>query len=395
MKFQRVIIGGVLSVLLLLLACAAGEKPVAAPEQQALEMTKEKDKSVPKEGWEARWEKTLEAARKEGKVVVYGGSAAGALKRDAVEIVKKKFGFELEALALSGSQVIVKIRAERNAGVFIPDVYTSGGNNIFDSLKPMGAADPIEPALILPEVLDSNLWFGGKLPWGDEERKALIWAGSPDMQIVINTALVQPGEIKSYYDLLEPKWKGKIVINDPTTGSGAAFSGFTAMAYNNIVDVDFFRQLVGQQQPVILRDPFLQVVWVARGRFPVGFWPSTGRIAEYFETGAPLAWVQTKEGVHLSGGGAAIALMNRAPHPNAAAIFLNWLLSKEGQLVLQNGTDKQTLRVDVPTDKLDPLKIRQPGVKYYPDPNTIEKFVLGEYEKFQIVSKEIFTPGSR
>lgn len=325
-------------------------------------------------------------------MVVYGSSTAAALKLQAAGIIKKKFGFELEAMSMSGSEIRAKIRTERSAGLFMVDVYASGITGVFDILKPIGAADPLEPALILPEILDPNLWFGGKLPFGDEEHIAFYWGGYPIPSIAINTSIIKEGEIKSYYDLLDPKWRGKIVLNDPMVGSGQAFLSFTAMLHNKIVDQDFFNQLVKNQQITMLRDQQLQINWLATGKFPVAFWASAGRFEEYQKAGAPIAWLITKEGVYLSDGGAGTALMNKAPHPNAAIIFLNWLLSKEGQLVIQNATGKHSMRIDIPSDQIDPSHARQPGIKYLWDPLTNEKFTLQESDKYLELAKQIFTP---
>lgn len=56
--------------------------------------------------------------------------------------------------------------------------------------------------------------------------------------------------------------------------------------------------------------------------------------------------------------------MSKAPHPNAATVFLNWLLSKDGQLVYSKANLTQAARVDVATDHLDPFRLRVPGKKY-------------------------------
>lgn len=389
MKYCKAAVAGFVAFALITIACSSRQTP--ATTEPAPSPPQAAQKPLSSDSWEARWEKTLQAARKEGRVVVYGGSTAGALKLQAVEPFRKKFGIELEALTMSGSEIRAKIRGERNAGLFVTDVYASGITGIYDILKPMGAADPLETVLMLPEVLDRNAWFGGKLPWGDDDHRAFYWGGYPDPSVAINTSIVQPGEIKSYGDLLDPKWKGKIVLNDPMVGSGSAFYSFTAMLYNKIVDQDFFNQLVKNQDVTMLRDQQLQITWLARGRSPVAFWASTGRFEEYQKAGAPIAWLVTKEGLHLSAGGTGISLLSKAPHPNAAIIFINWLLSKEGQTLIQNATGKHSMRVDVPTDKIDPSHVRQPGINYFLDPYNNEKFALQEADRYLELAKQTFS----
>lgn len=390
MQYAKILTIGLF--ILLVSACSTRERPAPAQPGPGVSPVKEESVSPAKESWQERWDKTLREARKEGRVVVYGGSTAGALKLQAAEPFRKKFGIELEALTMSGSEIRAKIRAERSAGLFMTDVYASGITGVYDILKPLGAADPLEPVLILPEILDQNAWFGGKLPWGDEDHRAFYWGGYPDPSVAINTSMVQPGEIKSYYDLLEPKWRGKIVLNDPMVGSGSAFYSFTAMLYNKIVDQNFFNSLVNNQQATMVRDQQLQIIWLAQAKFPVAFWASTGRFEEYQKAGAPIAWLVTKEGLHLSAGGTGLSLLNKGPHSNASIIFLNWLLSKEGQLLIQNATGKNSMRLDIPNDQIDPSHARQPGVKYFLDPYNNEKFALQEAEKYLELSKQTFSP---
>lgn len=386
MNYSKVIMLNLIVFLFLVIACA----PRLAPEAVKSVPAPVKERLTAKEAWELDWERTLKAAQKEGTVVVYGGSSAVALKLQAVKLIKEKFGINLEISTLPEAEMYTRIRTERNAGIYAQDLHAAGVGNMFDRLKPWDAVEPMEPLLILPEVLDPKAWFGGELPWGDRERKVFVWAGHPSSQISVNSNIVQPEEIKSYYDLLDPRWKGKITIFDPTTGGGVGFNSFIVLIYNKLVDLDFFRQLLREQQPTVTRDPFLQIGWLARGKMPVALWPSTGRMAQYIKEGAPISNVFPKEGVHLSGGGGGLTLIKKAPHPNAAKIFLNWLLSKEGQLLIQNGTGKQSLRVDIPTDELGPGNRRIEGYKYLPDPNNLEEFVLKEYDRYLDMVKEVF-----
>lgn len=138
----------------------------------------------------------------------------------------------------------------------------------------------------------------------------------------------------------------------------------------------------------MLRDQRLQVDWVARGKYPIALWPRSGDVAEFQEAGAPIALVDVKEGTYLSE--AIIALMNKSPHPNASRIFINWVLTKEPQTILQNYLQKQSARVDVPTDELDHLKIRKPGEKYFMSANASEEWVVREQQRYIDMARDIF-----
>lgn len=342
-----------------------------------------------KEAWELKWERTLQVARKEGRVVVYGGSTVAGLKLHATKLFKEKFGLDLEALSGRGSDVVAKMLSERRAGLFTVDVYISGPTSIYTHFKPMGALDPIEPALILPEVIDPNGWLDGKHYLGDEDRLVYLWAASPEPHVVINTTVVQPEEIKSYQDLLSPKWKGKIMINDPSL-EGPGRRGFVDAIYHKFVEPDFFRQLVKYQDVAVSRDDNVMITWLVRGKYPIVLWPNNGRLPEYIEAGAPIDSVTQKEGISIRAGGAALILMNRAPNPNAAIVFTNWFLSREGQTLAQIVTNKQSRRVDISTEVLP--HVRQPGVKYFASPSDEEVFTLQEHDKYVSLAREIFGP---
>ena len=77
--------------------------------------------------------------------------------------------------------------------------------------------EPIQPALMLPEVIDESRWFGGKHRYLDPDGKYVFayLANASYAQLYYNTNLINPKEFTSYYDLLKPKWNGKIVALDP------------------------------------------------------------------------------------------------------------------------------------------------------------------------------------
>lgn len=366
-----------------LLSCAAETQPaensakspgqaVAAPQTAA----------VP----ESEWERILKEARKEGKVVLYGGTSAARLKDMATKLIKDKFGLDLEVVSGRAQELETKIFAERDRGIYTADVYTGGVSAVY-RLKARGVIAPMEPMLKLPEVLDKSKWLDGRLPWGDDDKTTFIWAAFPHLLVAVNNSAVQPAETKSYKDFLDPRWKGKILMNDPTIAGGAQL-GFTGSIYNSILDAGYYRQLAREQQITIIRDQHLQLVWLAAGKYSVLFLPSSATVGDFMHNGAPVSWITPKEGVMLSGAGGGWGMVNKAPHPNAAIVFTNWFLSREGQQIIQDATDKQSQRVDIPTDKL--TDVRQTGVKYFPDPTNLEPFVLYEYDKYNGLAKDIF-----
>lgn len=354
-----IIVGMVLvPILLAIFSCTGTTTPVAP----SVKMVSETPKISGAPSWEARWEQTLAAARKEGKVVVYGLSSAPAIKEQA-SLFYKKFGVELEVLSLDrGPLLTAKIFNERRAGLYLPDVYSGGTNTFYGVMKPAGLAEPLEQSLILPEVVDPKNWFAGELPWGDKEHLLFESYAYPNTNIAINTDLVNPREIKSYYDIINPKFKGKIVMNDPTI-AGTGIKSFSILGFA-ILKIDFFKQMAALE-PVIIRDQRLQVDWLAKGKYSILIFPRTAPMTEYKDAGAPVAFVSPVEGTYLSAGGGNVSVMTKSPHPNAAKVFINWFLSKEGQTLITAIDGLQSAREDIPAGTNDPLKVRQPGVKYF------------------------------
>ena len=185
--------------------------------------------------------------------------------------------------------------------------------------------------------------------------------------IFYNTKLVNAKEFKSYKDLLDPKWKGKILVDDPRK-AGPGQATFTFFFLHPGLGPDFIRAL-GKQQLTMLRDFSQEVDAVAQGKYPVLLGTADFFAIERARLGVPIAIIdprQLKEGSDMSPGNGDLALFNRAPHPNAAKVFINWLLSKEGQTIFARATGYVSARLDVSTDHTEPWRVPLPGaIKTY------------------------------
>ena len=166
--------------------------------------------------WQAEWEQTVAAAKKEGQLTLYGSPDFEGLFG---EFHKKYPEIKISGVFNRGADVAKRLMAERRADKYLADLYVDGmttGYNVFYKAK---ALDPIPPQLILPEVTDLTKWWRGKHYYVDPENQYLLnFNGENRMVVAFNTKLVNPAEIKSYWDLLNPKWKGKIVAYDPRLG---------------------------------------------------------------------------------------------------------------------------------------------------------------------------------
>ena len=174
----------------------------------------------------AEWEKTVEAARKEGKLVA-AIPASAELRKAIGEIFPKRYpGIELDLTNARGPSNANKIAAEHAAGVRYFDLLISGTATPF-SLLNAGILEPVEPLLLLPEVKDPKRWFGGHIWLDNAKRFIYAFQVYQSENIWHNAALLKAEDVRSYDDLLNPKWKGKLGILDPRSpGAGTATWAF-------------------------------------------------------------------------------------------------------------------------------------------------------------------------
>ncbi|MBI4331608.1 MAG: extracellular solute-binding protein [Chloroflexi bacterium] len=336
-----------------------------------------------KQAWQAEWEALQAAARKEGKVVISAGRA-GDIRTEIGPVLTEKFGIAIEAVLGKPSEVSAKVIKERSAGLYTLDMFLTSPVTGLGGLRTEGAVESLDRTIFLPEVLDPKVWYNGELPWVDRGRLMIAPLAAPNSPIFINTDMVGRDEIKSYRDLLNPKWRGKIAYADPTkAGSGIEF--FTAMA-EGIMSLDYLRELA-KQEPVMSRDDNILIEWTAKGKYPILIGGSTSAAQRFFDAGAPIKKVTPVEGTYLTTGAAAFLLMKNAPHPNAVKLLINWWLTREGMTYLSETYGYQSARVDVPTHFLDPDSIRKPGAKYI-DTNSEE--TARKTIEYQTLAREVF-----
>ena len=303
--------------------------------------------------WQREWDQVLEAAKREGKVAVAG--PAGADVREALtEPFQKKYGIQVEFLAQRGGEFGTRVREERGAGQYLWDVYMGGTTTaITDFREELKGLEPLEPMLILPDIKDSKNWLAGALPWSDKDRVSFSFTGYYTEAFLINPKMVKPEEFKSYKDLLDPKWKGKLIIDDPRV-SGGGQAKFHFFFVHKDLGRDFIRALLTQMEPTIMRDRAQQLQWLAEGRAPILIGGSKTTAEPMIQAGAPIGFVDPskfKEGPSLHTGVGNVSIFKNAPHPNAAKLYLNWLLSKEGQVQFVKANGIPSRRMDVPWDK--------------------------------------------
>jgi iron(III) transport system substrate-binding protein len=317
------------------------------------------------------WTRTVEAAKKEGKVNVF------LYQRENIEAAVKAFEQkypEIQVVTAStpAAETGPRLMAERRAGKFLWDVCICGPTTPFAVLYPAKALDPIKPALLLPEVVDATKWWEGKHHYMDPEGSHIfVFLGSVDMpNLFYNKNLVDAKEFKSYWDLTNPKWRGKIVALDPRQPGRQRVGG--RFIYNiPELGEKFLTRLFTEMDVALSRDDRQALDWLAVGKYALCL--LCGNIEAATAQGLPVGefdvyrWKETR--AIYSGSNGTLALLNQAPHPAAAKVFINWLLSREGQLSFQrimNSPDLlvESLRSDISKEMIPANQRRVAGTKY-------------------------------
>jgi len=326
------------------------------------------------------WEQTVRAAEKEGQVTVSIGGYGAIIDSGVFQKAFPKI--KITSITGAGTDLTARIAAERRAGKYLVDVYNGGGNSLFQILYLGKMLDPIKPALLLPEVADPTKWWEGKQKYADKEGQyILVYEGNvaAGAGAGYNTQLLDPREYRSYWDFLNPKLRGKIMSTDIRRLRGAGIP-WQFLYYYPDLGPKFLRRLFGEMDVTMVADLRQAVDWLGSGKFALCLPVQGGTIFKAKNQGLPVDQFESyhfKEGVNLSSAFGSLALLNRAPHPNAAKVFVNWLLSREGQTLFQKvisvpGDARNSRRIDVPKDHIPPDEQRRDRMPYFDtdDPDT-------------------------
>lgn len=283
--------------------------------------------------------------------MVYGPPGVEA-RKVLVDRFQEAFpGIQVEYWGVArGGELAARVLSERRAGRFAADVFIFGATTLWGSLKPAGALDPIGDQLVLPDFKNAKLWKG--LEYADvEERYILTLQQDIGNVLTVNTRLVDLKSLTSYWDLLDSRWAGKIVVADPRRVGQAQFA---LAALYHFLGAQFLERF-STHKPAVTADVSQLAEWVARGRYAVGISAGHTVIKPYVDAGLPILGVSLREAAYTSPGYWSVAIANRRPHPAAAKLYVNWLFTKEVQLAISVAAGKTSVRTDVPRAHLEGL----------------------------------------
>lgn len=317
--------------------------------------------------FEEEWAALIAAAQEEGKLDAFICCALGRRFDAHLDAFQANFGIEIVSATGSSRQQADRVLAERAAGVYSLDVWTGGLSTTNTRLVPEGALTDIRPLLIHPDVLDGDAWYFGDLFWGDPEKKYIVGYGgnASNAPISYNTDnLPDPTVIQSYVDILRPEFVGKIVARDPREAGTANNHPFY---FDQGLDETYLTPLFRDMELVIASDARQAAEWLAQGRFTLCLFSCGTEVEELKDQGLPVEDQfphPLTEGATIGTGGNNIFVLDQAPHPNAAKLFVNWMLGPEGQTLYQEANGDNSLRIDIPKDNVKSGNLPKEGIEY-------------------------------
>src|SRR5919108_4488783 len=341
--------------------------------------SEEKPASQAKANFDQEWTKLIAAAKQEGTVAIASGGAPSRQYRPVVDAFQKKFGIKGEVSTGSATDTVNRVLAERKAGRYTADVALISSRESNQRLIPSESLIPLAPLLIHPDVVDTSKWYQGRYAYADKaSRYVFIYHVSKEDQYETwyNTDKIKEAEIatlKKQTDFFEPRWKGKIA------GQGMGDPSGIRQMIDSYFEPDrgseWIRTYLLHAGITFSDDRRILETWLVGGRFPLQA-VATGSedLTALAKKGLPIkqTFLPKQVGLIRAGGsGCCISVFANAPHPNAAKLFVNWFLSKEGQTLTHTmipNIDRSSLRNDIPLGEVVPDQRRVPGKQYaFPD----------------------------
>lgn len=326
-----VIVAGACAALLISAACSP--QPSASGSSSSSQQVID-DAAVAND---ADWAKTVEAAKKEGKLTIYGAFEQSLQDKYIPEFNKLYPQIQVEVVYGTGPGSAEKMRAEVAAGKVVGDMWRS----FTDPALAMRDAGILEKWQAPALVKEREKFAFQK---SDEDEEGYLNNVAAGVQgIMINTTKIKPeDEPKSWFDLKDPKYRSQIIYADPRRPNGGqSIAWFISQKYGAQGE-DFLRQL-GQQDLQYEATAPKMAEDVARGERAIAApiqWISYKAVE-----GPNVKFIQPTEGLYYSIANAVIA--RGAPHPNAAKVWIEWEVSKAGQQVKVDAEQEAAIRNDV------------------------------------------------
>jgi iron(III) transport system substrate-binding protein len=259
------------------------------------------------------WDKIVADAKKEGHVVLYSAFVGLAAHQNLKKDFESNYGISVEILEARASEIRERIRIEQVAGRFTADVSENGRTTTTLQMEQDHVFDPFGPLPSLGHL---------KPEFRNDDIRLPVFAIA--YGILANTRLVKPeDEPKSWQDLTDPRWKGKILSDDLRALGGG---GVLFYVMEEHLGQEFHDKLAKQDLKFSREIPANERR-VARGEFP--FYIPVGLTSVSELKGLPVKFLVPKEGLPYVGYD--LTLLKHAPHPNAARLLMEYCIGERMQ----------------------------------------------------------------
>jgi iron(III) transport system substrate-binding protein len=286
------------------LAVAAAAQPQTAEPNQAVLMYKGADRD----------KRVLEKAKQEGTVSVYT-SLSPTDAKPIVAAFEARYGVKVEMWRGQSEGVVQRVLSEARAKRSGVDVVETNGPEMESLAREQVLSEFYSPSFkdLPPEVFPKHhLWVPDRLNF---------------YVVAYNTNKVRPEEIpKTYEGFLDPKWKGRLTLE----ANDSEWMGGLVHVWGEKRAMDFFRRLV-ELKPELRKGHILLMQLIASGEVEVGLAAYYGNAASAKLRGGAVGWAAVDPVIARPQG---IGISRTAPHPNAALLFADFMLSPEAQNIL-------------------------------------------------------------
>lgn len=263
----------------------------------------------------------IDAAKKEGEVVWYSSLIVDQLVRPVAEAFEQKYGIKVHYSRTPAGEMALKLQNEIRANSVQADAFD--GNSAFFQVMPLDNLVAYAP--------EAAAAYPAELKDADGRFHAINVA---TLTVGVNTDLVPEADRpKTYDDLLDPQWKGRMAWTTDLTPNGPpGFIGNILTVYGEEKGMDYLRRLAAQD---IVKVPASQRVvldQVIAGEHSIGLMIFNHHTVISGAKGAPVTWLRVEP---LISTGNYVGLLKNSPHPEAGKLFVDFILSEEGQMVFQ------------------------------------------------------------
>jgi ABC-type Fe3+ transport system substrate-binding protein len=311
-----------------------------------------------------RAQKLVDGAKKEGELTIYTSAQSddmGAL----VAAFEKKYGIKVNVWRSSSEKVLQRFVTESRGNRHTMDVAETNGPELESMHREkllVAVKSPYLADLIAPAILPHGEWTGTRLN---------VFAQA------YNTSLVKKEELpKTWEDLANPKWKGKLGIEQEDSDWLAG--QFAELGEARAAKV--FKDIVANAGVSVRKGHTLLTQLVVSGEVPLALTVYNYKAEQLKKKGAPIEWFTIGPAIARPNG---VAMSKTAPHPHAAALFYDFEISPEGQQILAGRDFVPTSRkVDTPLNKI-PMKFVDARIQ------------LDEFQKWEKLYNDLFTKGGK